>query len=634
MIRILDGHYMISNSPDWLDRLRALPVRSWAPYEDAWLVPYTVEGRQMLLDAGFKIDHLSKPQNVSYLVDTDGKAYLTIRTMGSKDDVQRCRNIPEYRRYDADKRLWVFRPTQKNIEYIKGAFPGIMWSPGAEAMVHTPNKVEKVVKKYPADFKFKMQPFPHQLEDFHKTRDLEWWAFFWDQGTGKSKIFIDTFAYNAQLGKVEALLMIMPNAVKATWQDDELPAHMPDWMNADVFVWDTPTKHKAKAWVLSASKGAKVMIMNVEALSHPSGVEVANLFVSRWKTMIGIDESSIIGNHKAKRTKAILKLGQKSPIRRIGDGTPATESPMEFFSQALFMSKNVFGTNFYAYRNRYAKLGGWQGKQIVGYQNLDELQMIIDQHSSRVLKEEVFKDLPSQSFTKRVIELTPEQRRMYDDLMSELKTETAKGTVEVEHTITKLLRVHQVVGGFMPATMFTVDPETGDIEPVKYDKPPAIPGGNPKLDELLSIGHQTHEKIIVYCRFRPEMDMITKVLRDKYGAAAVVEMRGGMTNDQRRSAKTRFQNSPEVRWMVAQSRAAGRGLTLTACHTVVYFSNDFSLRVRLQSQDRVHRFGQTKPVTYIDLIAKGTIDDHLVKTLRKKKSLADLIHGDPTLSWL
>ncbi len=631
MIRVFNGKYVIPNDPTRLSELRALPVRSWNSSKQVWEVPFTVEGRSMLLDAGFKIDHLEHPLVYGCTVNVDASGYLILRTMGSKTDVQKSRLIPEFRRYDGQLEAWVLRPTTKNVAYVKGAFPNAHWSESADAIAN--NKKSSDFTPPKNDFKCQLEQFPHQFEDFHKTRDLEWWAWLWDQGTGKTKAAIDTFAYNAQKGRVNGLLVLAPNSVKVTWQDDELPTHFPSWLKHEVFVWDTGTKYKAEQWILTPSDAVKILIMNIEALSHDSGVKAAALFVGRWKTMMMVDESSVIANHKAKRTKAVVKIGKSAVFRRIGDGTPATESPMELFSQFNFLSPTIFGSNFYAYRGKFAVMGGWQRKQVVGYQNMEELQMILDQHSSRYLKSEVMKDLPEQLFTKRVVQLTDEQRRMYTDMVNELKVESQKGTFQVEHTITKLLRIHQIVGGFMPHKMFKLDPETGEMEPIEHEKPPAIPGGNPKLDELMSIVKQSTDKIIVYCKFRPEMDLITKTLREKYGHAAVVEMRGGMTNDARRSSKSRFQDG-DAKFMVAQSRAAGRGLTLTASNTVIYFSNDFSLRVRLQSQDRVYRYGQKQNVLYIDLVAEKTIDEKLLKTLRKKKSLSDLIHGDPTLSWL
>lgn len=634
MIRIEHGFYTIPNDEQLMDQIRMVPARTWNSAAKVWQVPYVVESYHVLLDLGFKIKHLAKPDKGGYNISTDvTNEYLFLTTMGMKLDIERCRAIPEFKRFDQMNAGWVIRPTMKNTEYLRGAFPTAIWTSKAEAIAHKDDPSRK--KVLPKDFKFKLEPFPHQLEDFHRSRDREFYAHFWDQGTGKTKIMIDTFAYNVQKGRVNGLLVIAPNAVKATWEDDELPTHTPDWLDTDVFVWDTKTKKFAEKWILTPSKDrrVKIFIMNVEALSHASGVHAADLFVSRWNSMVAVDESSTISNHKATRTKSLTKIGKKAKIRRIADGTPATESPMEFFAQSLFLSPSILGTNYYAYRTKYAIMGGWQGKQIVGYDNLDQLQMILDEFSSRVLKTDVFKDMPPQLFTKRQVTLTAEQRRMYDELKDELLTETRHGTVQVEHTITKLLRMHQVIGGFMPATMFTTDEETGEVEPVYLKEQPPIPGGNPKLEELLNIAASMKEKLIIYCRFKPEMDAITRELRKIYGKDNVVEMRGGMNKDTRKHAKDSFQKG-SARFMVAQSRAAGRGLTLTACHTVVYYSNDFSLRIRLQSQDRVHRYGQQHAVTYIDLVSDAPLDTHLLKTLRKKKNLSDKIHGDPTFSWL
>jgi len=625
--------FSIPNDPTRLDLLRALPQRVWHAQHGIWTVPYVAEVYDLLLAKGFKVRHLERPTAKAYRVLLDAsQQYLLVKTMGTADDVQRCKQIPDARRFDATAGGWVCKPSAKNIAYVRSAFPQAEWSHDAECMADEKQRpAQKPV--LPADFKFKTQPFEHQLKDFLRARDREFYAHFWDQGTGKSKILIDTFSWNVQQGRVQALLVICPNIVKATWEDDELPTHVPDWLKTDVLVWDASTKRSVDTWILSPTKDAvKIMVMNVEALSHDSGVKAATLFCSKYNTMIAIDESSTISNHKASRTKTCLKLAKLAKIRRVADGTPADESPLQYFAQCRFLSPTILGDNFYAFRNKYAVLGGFKGKQVVGYANLEDLRMALDEHSSRVLKSEVF-DLPPQLFEKRQVELSPEQKKIYTDLRDQLLAETKSGVIEVQHAITKLLRLHQVVGGFMPATMYTEDPETGEQEPVYFDRPPQIPGENPKLSALLDIIKGTKEKVIVYCRFRPEMDLITKTLRELYGQDMVVEMRGGMSKDARSVAKSSFQEG-NVRFLVAQSRAAGRGLTLTACHTVVYYSNDFSLTIRKQSMDRVYRYGQDKPVTYFDLVAKDTIDLHLLRALRKKKSLADLVHGDPTLAWI
>ena len=151
----------------------------------------------------------------------------------------------------------------------------------------------------------------------------------------------------------------------------------------------------------------------------------------------------------------------------------------------------------------------------------------------------------------------------------------------------------------------------------------------------MGILEETQGKAIIWARFRAEIAGIVEALVTEYGTGAVVQYHGGVTNEERAQNIQAFQNDPECRFFVGNVQAGGKGLTLHAATTMVYYSNDFSLENRLQSEDRAHRIGQTKNVTYIDIVAKATLDEKIVKVLREKKNLADTVTGDEPLStWL
>jgi SNF2 family DNA or RNA helicase len=271
-------------------------------------------------------------------------------------------------------------------------------------------------------------------------------------------------------------------------------------------------------------------------------------------------------------------------------------------------------------------MGGYGGKEVVGYANLEELQALLDPFSYRVLKVDCL-DLPEKIYQRLTVGMSPEQARLYKQIKDEMLATFAGHEIEVINVLAQMLRLAQVTGGFIP---IPADEERGT--PSRMEP---IPGPNPKLVALLETIENITGKAIIWCRFRAEIDIIQKALRQVYGNRSVVEFHGGVNTTDRGTARREFQDpSSPVRFFVGQIQTGGIGLTLTQAKTVFYFSNSFSLEDRLQSEDRAHRIGQDAHVTYIDLVARGTIDVKVLGALRAKKNLANLITGDTWTQWL
>ena len=295
----------------------------------------------------------------------------------------------------------------------------------------------------------------------------------------------------------------------------------------------------------------------------------------------------------------------------------------------LFRSDALGFTSYVAMRDRYAILGGFNGKQIVGYVRLEELVEKVDRHAFRVTKLECL-DLPDQIYQRREVRLSPEQAKLYKQARDELIVEFGNHPKNIiQFAITQLQILQRIVGGFIPVKELDADEQ-------ERTKLMTIPGPNPKLAELMEICDELpQERIIIWARYRAELDLIAATLREKYGEESVVEFHGGIKSEERTRGRRAFQDAgSNVRFFVGQPQAGGIGLTLTAASTVVYYSNTFALEDRLQSEDRAHRIGQSKNVTYIDLVAKGTMDVRLIAGLRAKKSLADIVTGDPSMRWI
>ena len=478
------------------------------------------------------------------------------------------------------------------------------------------------------DYRFKTKPYKHQLQALEKSWAQDTYALFMEMGTGKSKVLVDNIAMLYDRGAVRGALIIAPKGVYKNWNDIEFPTHMPEHVEYTKVLWE-PNITKKKQHELDTlfvdDDKLKVLIMNVEAFSTSKGLDFAhsflNIFVGR--ALIGIDESTTIKNPTAKRTKNILKIADLAKYRRILTGSPVTKSPLDLYSQCEFLDPYHLGhQSYYSFRARYANMidrnFGGRRVQIVGsYRRLPELTEKLEKFSYRVLKEDCL-DLPPKVFTKRIIELTDEQKKVYAQMKREAVAELEGKVMSTMNVMTQLMRLHQVTCGH-----FKADDDT--ITEIK----------NNRIDSLLQLLEETEGKVIIWANYRADIKNIVAALKKAYGEASTVEYHGGVDPTLRQDNIAQFQqkNSP-TRYFVGNAQTGGYGITLTAANTVVYYSNSYDLEKRLQSEDRAHRIGQTGSVTYVDLMAENTIDERIVKALRKKINLANEIMGEDISEWI
>jgi SNF2 family DNA or RNA helicase len=262
-------------------------------------------------------------------------------------------------------------------------------------------------------------------------------------------------------------------------------------------------------------------------------------------------------------------------------------------------------------------LGSHSFKKIIGYRKLDELKEKLDHFSFRIRKDECL-DLPPKVYTKRDVQLTKEQTQAYVEMKKTALAILAGGTVTTVNALTQLMRLHQIVCGH-----------------VKLDDKTVVEIPNHRIEELMSVVEEAPDKIIIWATYRHDIEAIKLALSKEYGMASVGTYYGDTDDEERRRVVREFQDpESELRFFVGNPRTGGYGLTLTAADTVVYYSNSFDLEVRLQSEDRAHRIGQTKSVTYVDLISPGTVDEKIVRALRDKIDIANAVLGEELKSWL
>jgi len=475
-------------------------------------------------------------------------------------------------------------------------------------------------------YKFKMPPYEHQLTALRKGWNLDEFAYFMDMGTGKSKVLIDNFSVLYDKGYIGGVLIIAPKGVYRNWSSNEIPTHMPDHVLADICIWQpNHTQKFLTTWkkLFEDNYNLKIFLMNIEAFSTRKGVEVAEKFLLAHSTLMAIDESTTIKSKNAKRTKSIVKLGKMAKYRRIMTGSPITKSPMDLYTQCEFLNPELLGhKSFYSFQYEYAiikrrNLGSYSFNQIVGYKNLKELNGLLDNFSYRVRKQDCL-DLPDKVYTKRVVELTPEQAKMYTDLKKIALGICEEGTVTPTTILTQLLRLQQVCSGH-----------------VKLDDGTIKTFSSAKIKELEAVVEEIDGKAIIWANFTHDIESIVELLTKMYGENSVVSYYGATSTDQRDYAMSSFQNpdSP-VRFFVGQPRTGGYGLTLTQASTVIYYSNSYDLEVRLQSEDRAHRIGQVNKVTYIDIIAEKTVDEKVLQALRSKIDIASVVLQENVTDWI
>ena len=479
------------------------------------------------------------------------------------------------------------------------------------------------------NYKFKTKPYAHQITALEKSWNKAHFAYFMEMGTGKSKVLIDNIAMLYDKGKINGALIVAPKGVYQNWFDIEIPNHMPTHIEKKMVLWKASFMKgneivsKEVDALFETGTDLHILVMNVEALSTKNGVTFANKFLSCHETLMAIDESTTIKNPGAIRTKTIIDLGRNTKYKRILTGSPVTKSPLDLYTQCKFLNEDLLGfSSYYSFQNRYACMvdrwfGGRKVSIVKSYQRLDELSKIIEQFSYRVLKEDCL-DLPDKIYIKREIELTKEQVKLYQSMKLVAMAALSGKVVKAPHVLTQLMRLHQITCGHVMT-------ESGEIVDIE----------NNRLDELMEILEEVEGKVIIWSHYTHDIRKISAALKKTYGENSVVEYYGKTESETRQESIEKFQDprSP-VRFFVGNPQTGGYGITLTAASTVIYYSNGYDLEKRLQSEDRAHRIGQKKSVTYIDLIAEKTVDEKIVKALRKKINIASEVLGEELRDWI
>ena len=477
------------------------------------------------------------------------------------------------------------------------------------------------------NYKFKTKPYGHQLDALKASWDKEVFAYFMEMGTGKSKVLLDNAAILYDKGEINALLLIAPKGVYKNWFDSEIPTHLVDHIDKKMVLWKSSDKSikqiKKLNTLFEPGSDLRILIMNVESFSSGNGSEFAYKFLSAHpKSMVAIDEATTIKTPTSNRTKNILSLSKHCKYRRILTGSPVTKSPLDLYSQCAFLDPWLLDhQSFYTFRARYSickkiEVNGRRIEIVVGYRNLGELSDKIKTFSQRVLKEDCL-DLPEKTFVKHYVELTKEQKKVYEQMKKEAIAFLDGKMQSTATVMTQLMRLHQITCGH-----FTAD--DGTIKDLPCSR----------LGELMDILEKIEGKTIIWSHYTHDVKRIIAEIKKVYGEDSVVDYYGATDTDSRSANIKKFQTDDRCRFFVGTTHTGGYGITLTAGSNMVYFSNGYDLEKRQQSEARIDRIGQTKKMTYIDIMAQDTIDERIVKALRSKVNIANAIMDEDIKDWI
>lgn len=560
--------------------------------------------------------HQTSHQSINITYDPKSGRFVIVSPPWS---LEKIRAIPN-RRWDSKRRVWTAPALRANSTYMLDVFARANWSDEAKKIAQEMISIQSPAPKaeFPAGYKFKTEPRQYQLKALNYSWMKEVFAYYMDMGTGKTKTAIDLYSAYYINGSVDRLLVTTKFSTRMNWVR-EFQIHCP--IDYEVMILDTTKPKQFDEYNTTNNGKFKILVVGTESLAAGSASLYAEKFVSvSVRCGMIIDEAHMIKTHNAVRSKNAVKIGKQAKYKLIMTGTPVANAPMDLFMQFEFLDTHIIGTgDFYSFRNRYAVMGGFENKQIIGYQNMEELIEIVSPYVYQVRKSEVLTELPPKVYEIREVQFNEEQRSLYRDIAKKNRAVLGDRGLTVNTVLERMLRLQEICGGIIT---FERNPDLFNASKWEHSR---ISGKNPKIEELLSITEEYQVSTIIWCRFIEEIQMVTEALAEKYGADQIVQIYGKISEEDRdNNVQNKFQQK-KARFLVGNASTGGTGLNMTAAELVVYYSNSFNYVERDQSEDRAHRIGQTKSVTYIDLVMEKSVDGMILDALKNKKNVSEFV---------
>lgn len=451
-----------------------------------------------------------------------------------------------------------------------------------------------------------MQLFAAQQTAIEKADYRPGFGFLLEQGLGKTGLALTEFNDLKSKNKADLMIVVCPNSLKNNWEEE-----IKKWLEQPIVgVWPQWDPRKEKAHI----EAIDVFIINYEALLG-QGFEATKLLLENNRVYMALDESTRIKNHAAQTTKKLLTLSKLAVYRRILTGTPMVQNVMDLWPQLRFIGE-LDGINPFAFRNHFAVMGGYMGKQVVGCKNEAELQRLLDGCSFRAKKKDWLKDLPEKlPPVTRDVQMTPEQLQVYKEMKEDFYTLVQKNEISASQAIVQMERLSQISRGFL------YDENHKILELVEPER-------NPCVKELFNILEESEGKVIIFALHDYAIRLLRKVLPQ--AAFIVKDQDLRQMNTTVEEQRERFNKDNKCRHIISQLSVGSHGHTLLGgpgddrCATTVFFENSYSLEKRLQAEDRNHRIGQDRGVSYFD-IAASPIDRKVIRALQNKQDVVKSI---------
>ncbi|QPB11422.1 DNA helicase [Providencia phage Kokobel2] len=572
-----------------------------------------------------------------------GRMHITASIMYN-DAIRKMPNV----RFEKRRGIWIAPIIRRNVEAMRNH---LMKMPNVIIDANVASRMDECInsvavprkENFPDWYEFKTKPFIYQRAALDYAWSMELMAFFMEMGTGKSKTAIDLSCARFKAGLINSMVIFCPVPLRTNWVH-EIRTHAT--VKTAMFVVDTTSSsfnRRSEEFLKyeAPDNTMKIAIVGIESFSQGLEKGKAYSFMARYvrthNSQQVVDESHKIKGHDATRSINIEYLGRQDRFKLIMTGSPISQGPTDLFQQFQYLSPDIIGLgDFMSFRNRYCVMGGFQNKIIEGYDNIDELMEIIKPYVYTITKEEALPHLPPKTYTTTEVTLSKDQAKVYKEIKDKKRSDISElvakcrgledaqleEQIEIvcDNVLSAYTSLQQVVAGYM--AYWVVD-EDGR----RHRKHDTIieHNRNPKIIELIDILESNQNRpAIIWAKFNHEIDAIVEALSEKYGADKVAQYHGRMDKNDRDIEKERF-TSGKADYFVSNQATGGTGLTLNRASLTVYLSNDFVLINRMQSEDRNHRIGQTNAVLYVDIVAKGTVDETILTSIRSKMDLANFV---------